>query len=93
MERAGIDPTHLCWVICIWQLDYVGYEAPASWFKLSIRSSSLCLILKTVQSQNDFYQRQILFPDSVIDSRTQWLILKGHTLSLPPDYVSYHILC
>ena len=45
------------------------------------KRSSLCLVLKSDQSQNDFWQRQVLIPDSVIDS--DW-----HTLSLPPDNVS-----
>ena len=63
------------WITVVMRLRQVG-------FKLSKRSS-LCLILKTDQSHNDFSQRQVLFQDSMIDS-------DGYTLSLPLDYVSYH---
>ena len=74
MARAGIDPTHFCRVICIWTTALRWYEASASWFKLSIRSSSLCLILETDEIQNDFYQRWVLLPDSVIDSEGMHIV-------------------
>ena len=47
-------------------LDYVDYDALARWFMGSKRSSRY-LILKIDQSQNDFGQRQVLLPTSVID--------------------------
>ena len=49
------------------------------------KRSSRYLILKIYQNQNDFGQRQVLIPASVID--TQQFIL-----SRPVDYVGYDVL-